>query len=235
MRHNKIKLVLVLITLLLAGISPNLYPVAQAGIAKLSFLAVSFLIPSAAGIVLLIFITRALKYTSLSKQILFGLLAGLIATVGLEVIREIGFRTGAMPGDMPKLLGVLLLDRFAHGPNFWSNVSGWAYHFWNGAAFGIIFSLVFAHAQRWVAVVYGIIIGIVFMIGPATTTLGIGVFGLEFKDGYQFLTTVTLAHIVFGMVLGWSFDKLSKNESYPNIFRRLKNAMTGSTRNEPVN
>ena len=72
MRHEKIKLVLVLITLLLAGISPNLYPIAQAGIAKLSFLAVSFLIPSVALILLLIFITRALKYTSLSKQILVG-------------------------------------------------------------------------------------------------------------------------------------------------------------------
>ena len=235
MRHNKIKLLLVLITLLLAGISPNLYPVAQAGIAKLSFLAGTFLIPSAAAIVLLIFITRALNYTSLSKQNFFGLLAGLIATVGLEVIREIGFRTGAMPGDMPKLLGVLLLDRFAHGPNFWSNVAGWAYHFWNGAAFGIVFSLVFARAQRWVAVLYGIIIGIVFMIGPATTTLGIGVFGLEFKDGYQFLTTVTLAHIVFGIVLGWSFDKLSKNEGFPNILGRLKNAVIGSKKDESVN
>ena len=227
MRHEKIKLVLVLITLLLAGISPNLYPIAQAGIAKLSFLAVSFLIPSVAVILLLIFITRALKYTALAKQIFFGLLAGLIATVGLEVIREIGFRAGAMPGDMPKLLGVLLLDRFAHGPNFWSNVAGWAYHFWNGAAFGIIFSLVFANPQRWVAVVYGMIIGIVFMTGPATTTLGIGVFGLEFKDGYQFLTTVTLAHIVFGIVLGWSFDKFSKNEGFPNILEHLKNIIPG--------
>jgi len=227
MRHEKIKLVLVLITLLLAGISPNLYPIAQAGVAKLSFLAVSFLIPSVAVILLLIFITRALKYTALAKQIFFGLLAGLIATVGLEVIREIGFRAGAMPGDMPKLLGVLLLDRFAHGPNFWSNVAGWAYHFWNGAAFGIIFSLVFANPQRWVAVVYGMIIGIVFMTGPATTTLGIGVFGLEFKDGYQFLTTVTLAHIVFGIVLGWSFDKFSKNEGFPNILEHLKNIIPG--------
>jgi len=227
MRQEKIKLVLVLITLLLAGISPNLYPIAQAGIAKLSFLAVKFLIPSAAGIILLIFITRALKYKSLSKQILVGLLAGLVATVGLEIIREIGFRTGNMPGDMPKLLGVLLLDRFAHGPNFWSNVAGWAYHFWNGAAFGIIFSLIFANAQRWVAIVYGILIGIVFMIGAATTTLGIGIFGLEFKDGYQFLITVTLAHIVFGSILGWSFDKLSKNLAMPNILERVKVAIPG--------
>lgn len=225
MRQEKIKLVLVLITLLLAGISPNLYPIAQAGIAKLSFLAVIFLIPSAAGIILLIFITRALKYKSLSKQILFGLLAGLVATVALEIIREIGFRTGNMPGDMPKLIGVLLLDRFAHGPGFWSNVAGWAYHFWNGAAFGIIFSLVFANTQRWVAVVYGILIGIVFMIGPATTTLGIGIFGLEFKDGYQFLITVTLAHIVFGSILGLTLRKLAKNEAFPNILRRMKNAI----------
>ena len=49
-----------------------------------------------------------------------------------------------------------------------------------------------------------------------------------------FLTTVTLAHIVIGIVLGWSFDKLSKNESFPNILRRLNNAMMLSKRDESV-
>jgi len=220
MRQEKKKLILIFISLIIAGISPNLFPVAQAGIAKLSSLAVEFLIPSVVVIFILIIVSHALKYDDVQKQITNGIIAGLVGTVGLEIVREIGFRIGWMPGDMPKLLGVLLLDRFAHGPNFWSNVAGWAYHFWNGASFGIIFSLIFGRGKIWMAIIYAILIGIGFMVSPATKTLGIGAFGLQFKDGYQFLTTVTLAHIAFGSILGWITYK--RNADIPNIFARLK-------------
>ena len=60
------------------------------------------------------------------------------ATVALEVVRITGFRIGAMPGDLPRLMGVLILNRFAEGPGTGSDLAGWAYHFWNGAAFGIV-------------------------------------------------------------------------------------------------
>jgi hypothetical protein len=60
-------------------------------------------------------------------------------------------------------------------------------------------------------------------------------FGREFKDGYQFQATVTLAHVVFGTVLGWSFDKLSKNEAFSNILERLKNAMAANKKVGSVN
>jgi len=32
-------------------------------------------------------------------------------------------------------MGVLLLDRFALGPSALSDIAGFSYHFWNGAAF----------------------------------------------------------------------------------------------------
>jgi hypothetical protein len=38
------------------------------------------------------------------------------ATVALEVVRITGFRIGALPGDLPRLMGVLILNRFAEGP-----------------------------------------------------------------------------------------------------------------------
>lgn len=222
MRQEKKKLLMVIISLIIAGISPNLFPAAQAGIAKLSSLAVEFLIPSVVVTLILIMVAQALKYDDVRKQITNGIIAGLAGTVGLEIVREIGFRMGGMPGDMPKLLGVLLLDRYAQGPSFWSNIAGWAYHFWNGASFGIIFSVIFGRGKTWMGIIYAILIGIGFMVSPATKTLGIGAFGLQFKDGYQFLTTVILAHIAFGSVLGWIIYK--RNAGIPTIFIRLKNS-----------
>lgn len=220
MNQEKKKLALLLVVLLLAGISPNLLPAAQAGIAKLSSTAVILLIPSVVLIFVLIMISQAAKYYDLRKQILNGIMAGLLGTVGLEIVREIGFRLGGMPGDLPKLLGVLLLNRFAYGPSFWSNVAGWSYHFWNGAAFGIIFSLIFGRGKFWMALVYALLIATGFMISPATTALGIGIFGLHFKDGYQFLTTVILAHLAFGSIVGFVIYKT--NTGTHNIIERLK-------------
>ncbi|HYX06176.1 MAG TPA: hypothetical protein VE912_05525 [Bacteroidales bacterium] len=224
MNQEKKNLIMILVVLLLAGISPNLFPIAQAGLAKLSSLAIVFLIPSFILILVLMIFAGVMKYDHLGKQISNGILAGLAATVGLELIREIGFRMGWMPGDMPKLLGVLLLNRFASGPDFWSNVAGWTYHFWNGATFGIIFSLIFGQGKMKIALVYAFLIGTVFMISPAAKALGVGVLGLQFKDGYQFLTTVYLAHIAFGIILGWLTIKLNKD--MPDIVNRVKVAFS---------
>jgi hypothetical protein len=222
MNQGKKKLTLVIVVLILAGIAPNLFPYAETGNAMLPSLAIKYLIPSAALIFLITGVIFLLKYHDLNKQIYNGILAGLVATIGLEIVREIGFRLGDMPGDLPKLMGVLLLDKFAEGPGLWSNVAGWTYHFWNGAVFGIIFSLLFGRAKIWMGVVYGFLIGIGFMISPVTRVLGIGTFGLQFKDGYQFMTTVTLAHIAFGTILGFVISK--KNTGQPNIIKRIKSA-----------
>ncbi len=220
MKKERKKLFIVVLVLGLAGISPNLFPAAQAGYAGMSFLATHLLIPSVVLIFLLVWLSSYLKYEDVKKQILNGILAGVAGTVALEIVRETGFRLGGMPGDMPKLLGVLLLNRFAYGPNIWSNLAGWAYHFWNGAAFGIIFSLLFGQGKPWKAILYGIFIGTGFMISPATTSLGIGILGLEFKDGYQFLITVILAHIAFGGVMGWVIYRV--NAGLPDVVKRLK-------------
>ncbi len=220
MERQKIKLGFLLIALLLAGVAPILFPVAQAGIASLSDLAVKFLIPSVILVLVLIILAYALGYKEAGKQISNGLLAGIIGTIGLEIVRITGFKLGGMPGDMPKLLGVLILDQFAQGPDTVSNIAGWSYHFWNGAAFGIILSVLAGKGNVKIGILFGILVGIGFMVSPATRALGIGLFGLEFKDGYQFLLTVTLAHIAFGLILGLILSKMNKN--FPNIFNRIK-------------
>jgi hypothetical protein len=222
MKREKTKLIITIIVLFLAAISPNLFPYAETGAADLSSLALKYLIPSAALIFIIIGITWFLKYNNLKKQIVNGIIAGLVATIALEIVREIGYRLGGMPGDLPKLMGVLLLNRFADGPDTWSNIAGWAYHFWNGACFGIIFTLLFGRLKIAWGIVYGLVLGIVFMVSPVTRSLGIGAFGFQFNDGYQFLITVTLAHIAYGALLGFLIYKM--NKGLPNFIKRVREA-----------
>lgn len=219
MNKNIKKIMLSLFALVAAGIGPNLFVVSQAGYANLSDLAVSFLIPSIIFLIIIIAVGFIIGEKDTSKQILIGLVAGLIATVGLEIVREIGFHLGGMPGDLPKLMGVLLLDRFALGPDTWSNIAGWSYHFWNGASFGIIYSILIGKGKIWYGLIYGILIGVGFMVSPVVVALGVGKFGVDFGIGFPI--TVTLAHIAFGLLLGWYIQK--KSYTYSGILSSIKN------------
>lgn len=100
-------------------------------------------------------------------------------------------------------MGVLLLDRFALGPSTASTIAGYLYHFFNGAAFGVIYSMLMKGRSRWWAVLYGVAIGVGFMVSPVVQALGIGLFGKDF--GWQFAATVVTAHLAFGAVLGCVF------------------------------
>ena len=219
MKQEYKKIVLAVLALIAAGIGPNLFVVAQAGYANLSDLAVSYLFPAIALLIIVYLVSYFGGVKDLSKQIKNGFLAGLIGTVALEIVRETGFHLGGMPGDLPKLMGVLLLNQFAMGPDTTSNIAGWSYHFWNGASFAVIYSIAFGKGRTWMGIVFGILMGIGFMAGPVAVSLGVGRFGVNF--GWGFAVTVTLAHIAFGGVLGWLIYRW--NEKGVSIFSTLKN------------
>ncbi len=220
MDHNERKFILLVIVLSLSGIAPNLFPVAESGRGELSTLAVRYFIPSTLLTLILLYGSTRMHYGDISRQIKNGILGGIIGTVGLEVVRESGFHLGGMPGDLPKLIGVLLLDRFASGPNFWSDLAGWSYHVWTGAAFGIIYSVLVGQGGIWIGALYGILLGLGFMLSPVPISLGVGRLGLDFKEGYQFLTTVTLAHAAFGSILGWYIHNM--NVGLPTLLTRIR-------------
>ena len=215
------KLITSLILLVLAGVSPNVFPAAQAGLDSFPSLLIKFLFPSAASIIVVIIIAKILKYKDVSRLAINGIFAGILATIALEIFREAGFRFGTMPGDLPRLMGVLMLNQFASGPDIWSDLAGWAYHFWNGAMFGLIFSLLLGQGKIWHGLVFGLLIGIGFMVSPVVKSLGIGLFGVDFKNGYEFAITVIAAHAAFGLAL--SFLLKSWNKGIPNIWLRWRN------------
>ena len=190
---------LLVVTLAAASVGPLVFPAAQAGHGTMSQLATYFLLPAVG----LLIVTALLSWKSMSpvgRAIVWGGLAGAIATIGLEVVRLSGFKMGYMPGNLPRLMGVLLLNRFALGPSIASDLAGWAYHFWNGASFGIIYALLLGTSRRWVGLVYGIVVGLGFLVSPVVASLGAGYFGLQFSAGFPI--TVLTAHAVFGLMLG---------------------------------
>src|SRR5579884_1060230 len=182
------------LALLLAAVGPNIFPAAEAGYGSMNVFAKEFLIPSIIGLL------TWRRNPHLTQSIVWGALAGAIAILALEAVRITGFHLGYMPGSLPELMGMLLLDRFALGPSTLSNIARWAYHFWNGAAFGIIFVLLFGTRRVWAAVLYGLAVGVGFMLSPVVQALGIGYFGLQFSPGFP--VVVLTAHAAFGLALG---------------------------------
>jgi uncharacterized protein DUF6789 len=190
---------LTLLVLGLAAVGPTIFPIAQSGHGNLAALAVEALLPSIVFLAAIAVFARRGEHW-LSRTIVLGALAGAIATIALEIVRLIGFHFDYMPGNLPRLMGVLLLDRFALGPSPASDIAGWAYHFWNGASFGIIYSLLLGTRRRWAGPIFGLAIGIGFLVSPVVISLGVGYFGLQFS--YGFPATVLLAHLAFGGALG---------------------------------
>ncbi|MEO8415635.1 MAG: hypothetical protein ABI472_18375, partial [Ginsengibacter sp.] len=97
MKFNTKKILITISLLILAAISPNVFVAAQAGMAEFSTLVIQFLLPSVVLIFLLIFLAKFLQFRDITWLAINGIVAGIIATVALEIFRESGFRLGTMP------------------------------------------------------------------------------------------------------------------------------------------
>jgi hypothetical protein len=190
----------ILVLLGAASVAPLIFPAVESGHGSMDVLALYALLPSIAVLFALIGLFYRFE-RDLARVAAVGLGAGAIATLGLEAVRIAGYRLGFMPGKLPRLMGVLLLNQFATGPTLASDVVGWAYHFWNGASFGLIYVLLVGTRRRWAGIVFGVLIGFGFMLSPVVSSLGVGFLGLSFSKGFPI--TVTLAHAAFGAILAW--------------------------------
>lgn len=194
------ELILSGLAMLLAGIAPNVFPAALAGLAPMPALGLWLLLPS---VILLGVVTGVAAWRGhrrLVNRLLAGAAAGFIATLGLESVRATSFHVfEGMPGDLPRLMGVLLTNRFMLGPSVLSDTLGWTYHFWNGAAFGIIFAVLLGRRSMMWALAYAELIGIGFLLSPAVKSLGIGFMG---SDMPSMPATIMLAHLAYGLILG---------------------------------
>jgi hypothetical protein len=143
-------------------------------------LAFRLLLPSILALALVSMAIRR-RQPAIFRAVVWGAAAGVLATIPLEVVRLAGFHFDYMPGNLPRLMGVLLLDRFAQGPSPGSDIAGWAYHFWNGASFGIIYAVVFGTRRRWLGTLYGLLVGIGFMVSRSSNRSALGISDCIFR------------------------------------------------------
>jgi len=205
------EIMLSLVVLAMAAVAPNIFPAAQAGYAKMSWLAVWLLLPSIVVMGLVFSVAIVHSQRRLVNRMFAGAAAGIIATGGLEIVRLTGFHYGWMPGDLAMLMGVLLTDQFMSGPSMLSNILGYTYHYWNGLAFGIIFAVIFGRTSTWWGVAYGLVIATGFLMGPAVRATGAGFMGLEMP---MMPVTIYSGHLVFGILLGFFCRKWIKETGW---------------------
>lgn len=195
--------VLTLVALAAAAVSPLAFTISATGSISMHRLGVIAMVPAAAVWVAIIILAASLGWKRLAWCGGIAVLAGVLGTFALEVVRATGFRAfQAMPGSMPMLIGVKLMDRFMSGPNLLSNIVGWADHAWNGIGFAFIYISVFGRRRWWVGTIYALGIGTVFMLSPVMNIIGAGKFGQDFGP-VIFPVTVYIAHMAYGSTVGW--------------------------------
>jgi hypothetical protein len=222
-RATLLELILTALALVVAAIGPNILVVALTpGMPEMPLLAKWALIPSLVLLVLVWVIAKSLGMTRLTNRIWTGIWVGAATTAALDMIRLTGFQMGLMPGNMPRMFGVLILDQMALGPSTLSDFVGALYHFWVSACFGLTYALLVGKFRWWGGLVWGLIIELGMMTTPPmVVAMDTGYFGL--KQGYGLLTVSLTAHIVYGIALGLLLERYVRHAG--SIFKLFSEAL----------
>ncbi len=196
------ELILTVGALLVAAVGPNILVVALTPeMPEMPELARYALLPSLVLLGTLWLLGFWQRLMRLTNCIWVGIWIGAAATGVLDAIRFTGFHHDQMPGNMPRMFGVLILDRMALGPALGSDILGYACHYWVGACFGLTYMLIAGPMHWWGSLVWGLIIEVGMMVTPPMVVArDTGYFGLKF--GLGLLVTNFIAHMAYRIVLG---------------------------------
>lgn len=208
------EILLTAVALLVAAVGPNILVVALTpGMPTMDVLTQYALLPSVPLLVIVIVITSRLRLERLLNRIWTGLWVGAVSTGALDVIRLTGFSLGWMPGNMPRMFGVLIFDQMALGPSDLSDVVGGFYHYWVSACFGLTYTLLIGRTRWWGGLIWGLIIEVGMMTTPPMViAMDTGYFGMKF--GFGVLGTSLAAHIVYGIVLGILLERYTTHKGW---------------------
>lgn len=188
--------------LLAAAVGPNVLVVATTpGMPEMAQLARYALLPSLGFLVIVWSAASALALSRLRDRVRVGVWAGAAATGALDAVRLTGFHLGLMPGNMPRMFGVMFLDRMALGPSLTSDLIGYVYHYWVGACFGLTYTLLCGRFRWWGGLIWGLLIEVGMMVTPPmVVAMDTGYFGSKFGPGL--FGTSLIAHVAYGVLLG---------------------------------
>jgi hypothetical protein len=136
----------------------------------------------------------------LTHGLRIGLLAGLAATViydGVRFLVERGHLFG-YSGFVP----ILMFGQWITGKPLGSlaaKIAGWSYHYWNGATFGVIYTLGVGRKKWFWGLGYGILM--------ECCMLGLFPMFLRVTNKFDFVAVSMIGHLFYGASLGWLTER----------------------------
>ncbi len=205
------ELALTALALVPAAVGPNVLVIALTpGMPGMPVLVRWALIPSIVLLGLVWAIASRLGYDRLTDRIWTGLWVGAAATAALDLFRLPSFLFGLLPGNLPRMFGVLILDMMATGPTPWSDLVGGLYHYWVSACLGLTYALLMGRTRWWGGLVWGLIIEVGMMVTPPmVVAMDTGYFGLKLGRGLLngvFIGSL-IPHIAYGVALGLLLER----------------------------
>jgi hypothetical protein len=198
---------------------------------EMPLLAKWVLLPSIVLLGLVWAIAARLRLERLNNRIWTGIWVGFGCTAALDVFRLTSFSLGLLPGNMPRMFGVLILDQMALGPSTLSDIVGNLYHSWVSICFGLTYTLLVGRTRWWGGLIWGLIIEVGMMTTPPmVVAMDTGYFGLKLGKGLLngvFLGSL-VPHISFGIALGMLLERYTRHHG--SAFRLLRESFA---RQEP--
>lgn len=209
-----------------AAVGPNVLVVALTpGMPGMPTLIRWALIPSIFLLILVWLLALFLDYKRLQNRISTGVWVGASATAALDVFRLTSFSLGLLPGNMPRMFGVLILDTMALGPTPFSDLVGSLYHYWVSACFGLTYALICGRTRWWGGLIWGLIIEVGMMTTPPMViAMDTGYFGLKLGQGIfngVFIGSL-IPHISYGIALGLLLERFLKHNG--SVFGLIRQA-----------
>jgi hypothetical protein len=222
------ELVLTALALVPAAIGPNVLVVALTpGMPEMPVLVRWALIPSIVLLAVVWIAAYARGHDRLTNRIWAGVWVGAAATAALRLL---SFTLGLLPGNMPRMFGVLIFDTMATGPTPLSDVIGGLYHYWVSACFGLTYALLVGRTRWWGGLIWGLLIEVGMMTTPPmVVAMDTGYFGLKLGRGLLngvFIGSL-IPHISYGIALGLLLERylrhpgtivpLPRRRRWPNV------------------
>ncbi len=230
------ELILTALALVPAAIGPNVLVVSLTpGMPGMPVLVRWALTPSIVLLVVVWGLAEARGYDRLTNRIWTGVWVGAAATAALDLFRLQSFMLGLLPGNLPRMFGVLIFDTMATGPTRLSDLIGGFYHYWVSACFGLTYALIMGRTRWWGGLIWGLIIEIGMMVTPPmVVAMDTGYFGLKLGRGLLngvFIGSL-IPHIAYGVALGLLLERYLRHGG--TIFAILHDAVRDATAAHPT-
>jgi hypothetical protein len=145
------------------------------------------------------------RFHTFTKMLPRGMVWGLLATFGYDAIRPPLVSIAQFDYDPFKAIYIFgeLITGGVRG-EFWSDLAGWSYHFWNGMSFAMMYAILFPRGGWFTALLWGEVLQMI-LIYTYQDLINLK----PFDTGV--LVTGLVGHGVWGLILGigmrYSWDR----------------------------